>query len=137
MKKLICFKQAYRNIYVSYIIIHVFWNLLLLISLKANLWLLICLHLRHILTNSFSSSDYAYYLNKRVNKCTQHLDCGACIKHPDCAWCADPKWDNVMNGVQQSIDLINQKNNKSNSFSQPYEYTKEKSSKPRCDMKSW
>ena len=30
------------------------------------------------------------------NPCRQMSSCDDCIRHPECAWCADPDWDPVI-----------------------------------------
>ena len=43
-------------------------------------------------------------LEEKRRQCTKNLECGACIKHPHCAWCADPKWEYQGYKHQSNVD---------------------------------
>ena len=63
-------------------------------------------------------------------QCTKNLECGACIKHPHCAWCADPKWEYQGYNHQSNVIAVDQNtiscSNTKNSIIRR---------RPRCDLK--
>lgn len=81
-----------------------------------------------------NSSYIRYYDTEENDICTKKLDCGECIKHPECAWCADPKWDDQEYDKQSSINDVSQ-DNPSFTYSDTSN-TKGKRRRPRCNFKS-
>ena len=82
----------------------------------------------------FRSGSYVLQLDKEENDiCTHKLECGECIKHPECAWCADPKWDNQEYDKQSNINDARQ-SNPTFTYSDN-SYTKRKRRRPRCNSK--
>ena len=76
--------------------------------------------------------DFSYIIEE-VNVCTKNIDCGSCIRHPECAWCADPSWEVTQHRNKQS-NIIDGSLNKNNpAFSDTSNVLRRR---PRCDLVS-